>query len=375
MRRALLVVLVAALIAAAGLPAFAWKFASMADSRGDNNGVNVDVLTKIVGQINKENVDLVLFQGDAVNGGCDDTCLSSQMDTWLGVMKSLNCPWYYTCGNHEVSRATSEDVLRNKLNQPMNGPADNKELVYSFNHKDAHFVVLNSEHIGQFHHVQESWLAQDLSKNTKPHVFVMAHDPAYPAGPHNNDSLDKYKTERDGTWNTMSGAGVEMYLCGHEHLYSRKQSGNIYQVINGSCGAPFHTGIPDTIAKSHYVVVSIDGNNIHSEAKDEQGKVFDSWDYVLAPTCDSLRSIKNGKMVILRDKKITYSTKGAVYVSDDNGSFTVRIPVKTGLPINSRISIMGTLQSLPGGEREINGEPVVVAGFRCPLSGPCAQAR
>jgi hypothetical protein len=61
-------------------PAFAWKFVSMADSRGSTNGVNTAKLTTIVNLINLENVDLVIFQGDAVDGSGNDTTLGLQMD-------------------------------------------------------------------------------------------------------------------------------------------------------------------------------------------------------------------------------------------------------------------------------------------------------
>jgi hypothetical protein len=224
---------IAALLVSVAVPSFAWKFASIADSRGSDNGVNTEELQKIVNRINAEGVDLVIFQGDAVGGSDSDSTLSSQMDTWLSVMKKLKCPWYYTPGNHEIHTATAQKrVLRAKVNQPLNGPSTDKEMVYSFDHKDAHFVVLNSDHYGRLHHVQLSWMASDLTKNTQPHVFVMAHDPAYPAGPHKGSSLDAYRKERDDFWRKMSAAHVGMYFCGHEHLYQRSRHGSIYQVIN-----------------------------------------------------------------------------------------------------------------------------------------------
>ena len=260
------------------IASFGWKFVSIADSRGDSNGVNTAELTAIVNRINLENVDLVIFQGDAVSGSSNDSTLGSQMDTWLGVINGLNCPWYYTCGNHEVSTDTSENVLRSKVNQPTNGPADNQELVYSFDHENAHFAVLNSNHYGQTHVVQRTWLTTDLAGTTKPHKFVMAHEPAYPKGPHIGSSLDANAGERDAFWTTMTNAGVMMYFCGHEHLYSRSLHGSIYQIINGTCGAPI-SHVSGTIDKYHYVVVRIEGNNVYAEARNDTGGLLDSWSY------------------------------------------------------------------------------------------------
>lgn len=136
--------------------ALAWKFASLADSRGDNNGVNTTVLRAIVNRINAEGVAFVLFQGDAVTGSSNDDTLRSQMLNWLSIMNGLNCPFYYCPGNHEIASATSEDVLRSLLNQPMNGPPGHLEMVYSFDYQNAHFVSLNSNHYGESHKVQRA---------------------------------------------------------------------------------------------------------------------------------------------------------------------------------------------------------------------------
>ena len=112
LRRIWILTAIIALITAS-VPSFGWKFASMADSRGTDNGIHLDTFSTIVSLINSENVDFVVFQGDAVTGSSSDTTLASQMDTWLTEINKLNCPWYYTPGNHEISTSTAEvNVLR-----------------------------------------------------------------------------------------------------------------------------------------------------------------------------------------------------------------------------------------------------------------------
>lgn len=282
-RKPSVVLLPVLLLAAFAAPTFAWKFVSMADSRGSTNGVNTAELTKIVNLVKLENADLVIFQGDAVNGSTSDTTLGSQMDTWLAIMNTLNCPWYYTVGNHEISTSTSQNVIRSKVNMPLNGPAGDEETVFSFDHQNAHFVALNSNKYSQSHHVQRSWLTTDLAGTVQPHVFVMAHEPAYPVDGHIGSSLDYYPTERDDFWNIMSAKGVRMYFTGHEHLYSRTTHGSIYQVINGSCGAPLYTAPPGAISTYHYVLVEINGLNVTCQAKNDTGGVIDSWSYSIPP--------------------------------------------------------------------------------------------
>lgn len=283
-RRVFLVVALAVLLVAwVALPSFAWKFVAMADSRGSNNGVNTTVLTQVINQVNKEGAELVLFGGDAVSGSSTSTTFSSQMDNWLSVMRNLNCPWYFTPGNHEVTASSSESILRSKIDMPLNGPSGYEETVFSFDNENAHFVFLNSNHYNEFHHVQRSWLQADLAKTTQTHVFVMTHEPAYPAGPHIGSSLDVYPTERNDLWNIMDNGRVNMFFAGHEHLYQRTTHGDIYQVITGSCGAPLHTGYSGTTASYNYVVVDINGNDVTCQTKNENGVVIDSWSYSVTP--------------------------------------------------------------------------------------------
>ncbi len=274
-RRILFLALALILIAA---PSFAWRFASIADSRGSDVGVNTGIFNKIIDKINAENVDLVLFQGDAVSGAKNDAELKTQMEKWLSCMARLKAKWYYTPGNHEVQTSTAQEVLRGMIEMPMNGPADDKELTYSFDYKNAHFVALDSHRYGKANTVETDWLTADLAKNRKAHVFVMAHEPAFPAGPHKGSSLDSSPEERDAFWREMTNARVEMFFCGHEHLYQRTKQGNIIQVINGSCGAPLYKS-ENSISKYQYVIVDISGNKVFCKAKDENGVVIDSWSY------------------------------------------------------------------------------------------------
>ena len=320
------------LLLCASIPSFAWKFVSIADSRGSGTAINSTVLNKIVSRINSEGVDLVLFQGDAIETAPNDSTYSSWFDTWKSVMSKLNCPWYFTPGNHDIVRSTSHGILRGKLSMPLNGPAGYEETVYSFDHNNAHFVALNSNHWGQAHHVQRTWLAADLAKTTQPHVFVMAHEPAYPVGSHRGSSLDVYASERDDFWNKMTAGRVSMYFCGHEHLYHRAKRGSIYQVINGSCGAPLYSA-SGAISKYHYVVVDINGYNVNCQAKDADGNVIDSWSYTVPSTTvpQISLSLAVDKTTALSGEVITYTL---TYTNKGSAS-AVNEKIKLPIPANT----------------------------------------
>ena len=369
--------LIVVLFAASLAPAFAWKFVSMADSRGSDNGVNTAELTKIVGLVNLENADLVIFQGDAVNGSSSDATLASQMDTWLSVMNTLNCPWYFVPGNHEVSTATSENVIRAKVNMPTNGPTVYSETVFSFDHENAHFVGLNSNHYGENHRVQRSWLITDLAATLKPHKFVMAHEPAYPVDGHIGSSLDTYPAERDDFWSIMTNAGVRMYFTGHEHLYSRSLHGSIYEVINGSCGAPLYAAPPGAISAYHYVLVDISGLSVSCQAKNDTGGVLDTWSYSLPPppevTISAVKQLPDGSAVSLSGKTVTAGTNqlaSTFYIEEADRSSAIKV-YGSGLSVadGTGTLVQGTLGT-SNGERVINTPTVTPIALPYPVPEP-----
>lgn len=353
-------VLLVALLALVLAPtsAFGWKFAVIADTQGSNNGVNTAELTTIISRINDENVDFVLECGDATTG-CADPCKSLEMATWVATMDQLNCPYYFVPGNHDVQTSTAqENVLRAKVDQPTNGPPTDLEMVYSFDHENAHIIGLNSEHWGQTNHVQRSWLALNLADVTAPHVFVFAHKPAYTPG--GSGSLDTYPTERDDFWNMLTAAGAGMYFCGHTHVFQRTLRGSVYQIVTGGAGGGLSTGIPNTVAKHHYTVISIDGNNVHGEAREDNGALIESWDYTVnVPTevnCTSAKQLADGAKVTLRARKITYCQNNVIYVEEDDRTAGMRAAVSSAnFLIGDKVNLSGTLTTNASGEREVQG--------------------
>jgi len=111
------------------------------------------------------------------------------------------------------------------------GPFNGAETTYSWDYQNAHFVALNQYYDGTSDFgtdgdiVDElyNWLAQDLNKTTKPVIFVVGHEPAYPVHRHIGDSLDKYPDHRDRFWKLLNDRKVLVFLCAHTHCYSRIQ--------------------------------------------------------------------------------------------------------------------------------------------------------
>ncbi|MCK5851248.1 MAG: metallophosphoesterase, partial [Kiritimatiellae bacterium] len=154
-----------------------------------------------------------------INVGDEDPIPANRtvIDTNFGE----NFVWYPVIGNHEAETPTDMAWLRNEYHNAngtvrtplknltnQDGPETTKETNYTFDHGNAHFVIMNqywngSSDIGTDGDVVPdllTWLSEDLAQNTKPIVFVFGHEPAFPFNRHIGDSLDKYPTNRDAFW-------------------------------------------------------------------------------------------------------------------------------------------------------------------------------
>jgi len=187
--------------------------------------------------------------------------------------------WYPVVGNHEQETAGDMAWLRsynaggNTLPYVVNiGPTNCVETTFSFDYENAHFVIINeyyngSSDIGIDGDVTDSlydWLVDDLAANTKPHVFVLGHEPAYPQPDayngrerHIGDSLDKYPAHRDRFWDLLVDKGVAAYLTGHTHNYSAVRHRGVWQL-----DAAHARGAGDTGAPSTFFLVDVAGDSL-----------------------------------------------------------------------------------------------------------------
>ncbi len=259
--------------------AAALRFVVYGDSRG-NSEDNI-INTEIFSEINKmiltlqPQPEMVIFCGDSVRRGSE-----ANFKTWLELTKPLTdrgIKLYMAIGNHELYKATGAyseesgdvDLDNQKAFQkvfdflPTNGPDDDhKHLAYTFTSADGDslFAVLATYYVdpqtlkvyyGDLDPTQLTWVKKELDKSTAAHKFVFSHRPIYGwEGGEPNETLREL-------WQSMDQNRVDIYFCGHNHLYSRKTIdqkvdpsylNNVVQVIDGSCGAP--VGSPES-GKAH----------------------------------------------------------------------------------------------------------------------------
>jgi len=247
-KNTLSLIIVSVLVAVLSLTGCAgpqWKFIVTGDSRGGDNGVNTAILNELAAEIVKRKVDFVLFSGDLVNGYVDQVVLESQINTWRDTMQAVydaGIGVYAVRGNHDVGEPPGVTAWNNVLGYlPDNGPAGEKNLTYSVTHKNA-FIVGLDQYI-KLRRVNQAWLDAQLAANTKSHIFIFGHEPAFKA--RHEHCLDDHVAERDAFWASIEEAGGRTYFCGHDHLYNHARvdddgdmSNDIHQYIVGTAGAP-----------------------------------------------------------------------------------------------------------------------------------------
>ena len=231
-----------------------WQFAVTGDSRssGENNGVNVEILSELAVEIAKRDVDFVLFPGDLVVGSENEENLESQLLTWRGVMQPVynaGIEVYAVRGNHDIGWSDEANgmevwdrIFSGRYALPENGPEGEKKVTYSVVHKNALLVGLDQYQI-KTNQLNQDWLDEQLAANTRPHVFVYGHVPAFKAA--HKDCLGDYPDKRDTFIKSLEDAGARVYFCGHDHFYNHAAVDNdgdpdndIHQFIVGTAGAP-----------------------------------------------------------------------------------------------------------------------------------------
>ena len=250
----------------------AYSFAVLGCNRIDKSDLNLaaNPSTANVPQLTRTYADLaalkpvpdyLFFMGDLVLGYSPDTAvIGRELRTWVAlyraapfsrtgirmvampgnheVMSGKNQPSYL--GAEQVWRAALRPYLAGNNGPPAGGPdrlaTDQSQLSHSFDCKQSHFVVLNTDPVGAEATAPLDWLGRDLAAaraRGSKHLFTLGHKPALPAP--GGDGL------RNGgsVWDVLDANHAEAMLAAHNHLYYRIQvpPRHPWQLIAGNGGS------------------------------------------------------------------------------------------------------------------------------------------
>ena len=197
--------------------------------------------------------DLWLMLGD--NAYCSGTDAEFQMavfDVYPQELATL-APWP-VIGNHDAVSADSPtqtgpffDIFSLPAAGEAGGVGSGTEAYFSYNSGDLHVVQLDSADSDSTPgSLMLTWLAADLTANTKAWTIVDFHHPPYTKGTHDSDNpLDSggiLQRMRENVVPILEAHGVDLVLTGHSHGYERTF------LIDGHYGTT-DTFVPATMLK------------------------------------------------------------------------------------------------------------------------------
>lgn len=194
----------------------------------------------------------ILHTGDAVeyNGTADYDITYS-----VTAKYTTNLPTMITPGNHELDKETIAnpnyvkglDNYKSHYQLPDNGPENGKQIIYSFEYGDAHFIILNSNNnrdssITNGYPSDEElieWMKADLASSDKAWNIVSIHHGPLNATADYNEVLAPALYE----------LGIDLVLFGHDHVLLRSNP-----IIFNDTGMVFSTSTLDAQTGVHYAV-------------------------------------------------------------------------------------------------------------------------
>ncbi len=184
------------------------------------------------GWTNGATPDLWLMLGD--NAYCSGTDAEYQMAVFDVYPQELAtvAPWP-VIGNHDAISSDSPtqtgpffDMFSLPAAGEAGGVGSGTEAYFSYNSGDLHVVQLDSADSNLTPgSLMLTWLAADLTANTRPWTIVTFHHPPYTKGTHDSDNpLDSggiMQRMRENVVPMLEAHGVDLVLTGHSHGYER----------------------------------------------------------------------------------------------------------------------------------------------------------
>lgn len=269
-------------------------FAYLGDPQVDKSLKEYEDWSRLVWNMYKNNNDIefVITGGDMVNIPARESHWNGFLDNCglFGMIPMMTIP-----GNHEgvTTNATYKKLFRHIRNGPT-GSTD--EAFYYFEYGNCRFIMLDSSFLTGARQKTmgkalwsararevERWLRKILADSDKPWNIVVTHHPVY--GMHDVFTVSPEIRRR---WlPIMEEEGVDLVLCGHQHVYMRSEKiDGIVHIMGNSGGkkSNYYSGFnqPDYAAAiyaagANYQVIRADGKKLELTSYDSSNVVVDSF--------------------------------------------------------------------------------------------------
>jgi hypothetical protein len=222
-------------------PGLPFRFVAFGDS-GDGSQNQKDIATRLL----QVQPDLVVHTGDVIyQDATYDGLEKRYFQIYSNLIKNV---WVApSAGNHDMSYNNGKSIADVFVNPP-NGSSDpvNRELYYSFDYGNAHFIILDNFLSFSTGSAQYNWLKSDLAATNQFWKFVVFHVPVYSSNtsqvPKDNAKEVQYLAPLFEQYH------VNIVLNGHWHNYERMypllggqvstiQAGGVVYLITGGGGA------------------------------------------------------------------------------------------------------------------------------------------
>lgn len=237
-------------------------------------------------QVKNEQPDFVLVCGDLVNGHWWDSpqCVEHMgtiyYSAWVNRMKEHDLKFYTAVGDHELGDDPwpkqklalvphLENVYRENLKMPLNGPENKKGLAYYVREGDLLIVTVEPfEVMGDSMHIgvvgkQLEWFKNVLKENSDAKFkVVQCHVGLWGEIKARSSSSLMLEGGKDSDfYKTMKEYGIDLYLAGEFHDVTVLESDGIWQIVHGSSWGR------EIVNTEDYLVAEVKGNELSLQMK------------------------------------------------------------------------------------------------------------
>jgi phosphodiesterase/alkaline phosphatase D-like protein len=167
----------------------------------------------------KVSFDFVLMLGDNIYGSKSASGFRKKFEEPYKALLAANVKFYASLGNHDHS----DEIYYKPFN--MNG-----KRYYNFRVANAEFFALDSSYMDP---VQVDWFRQQVSASNAAWKICFFHHPLYSHARFHGEDVD-LRSQLEPIFQKF---GVNVVLCGHQHVYERlKPKGPINYIVLGNSG-------------------------------------------------------------------------------------------------------------------------------------------